>query len=427
MGQHSPIRGQQWQHECNIEQLSAAEPTRRLRAEAGVVEVWEPNEEQFRCTGVAAVRHVIEPKGLLLPSYTNAPYVTYVIQGGGVQGVIVPGCPETFESGSGSRGQEDQHQRVFRVRDGDVIGSPAGMVQWTYNDGDTPLVSITLIDLTNPHNQLDLNFRSFYLAGNPQGSMKGTEDIRGPREVSGKNIFNGFDNELLSDIFNVDVDTITSLKGENDERGSIIRVERDFEFLTPEMEEMEQAKMRRIPNGLEETFCSLRFKHNIDQTSDVDVFSRRGGRISTLNAQKLPLLRYLRLSAERGVLNENAMMTPHWNINAHSIMYVTRGTGRIQVAREDGRLVFDGRVQEGQLLIIPQNYVVVKKAAQEGLQWVAFKTNDNAMISPLAGKISAIRGMPTEVVMNSFGLSREEAMRVKYGREELSVFPPKMV
>ncbi|KAK9724308.1 hypothetical protein RND81_05G062800 [Saponaria officinalis] len=305
--QHGQLRGQQWQHECNIEQLSAAEPTRRLVAEAGVVEVWEPNEEQFRCTGVAAVRHVIEPKGLLLPSYTNAPYITYVIQGGGVQGVIVPGCPETFESGGGS---SDQHQRVFRVRDGDVIGSPAGMIQWTYNDGDTPLVSITLLDLTNPHNQLDLNFRSFYLAGNPQGSIKGRQ-IRGPREVSGKNIFNGFDDDLLSNIFNIDANMIQSLKGKNDERGCIIRVEHDLEFLTPEIEEIEQEKIRRSPNGVEETLCYLRFKRNIDQASDADVFSRHGGRINTLNGYKFPLLQYLRFSAERGVFNENAMMTPH--------------------------------------------------------------------------------------------------------------------
>ena len=74
-------RGQQWRHECDIQRLNAMEPTRRFRAEAGVVEVWETNDEQFRCAGVAAVRYVIEPRGLLLPSFTNAPYVTYVVQG----------------------------------------------------------------------------------------------------------------------------------------------------------------------------------------------------------------------------------------------------------------------------------------------------------------------------------------------------------
>lgn len=113
-------------------------------------------------------------------------------------------------------------------------------------------------------------------------------------------------------------------------------------------------------------------------------------------------------------------------MNAHSIMYITRGAGRIQVARENGLLVFDGRVQEGQLLVVPQNFVVVKKAEQEGLEWVSFKTNNNAIISPLAGRISAIRSMPEEVLMNSYDLSRDEVRRLKYGREELSVFSPRL-
>ncbi|KMT16612.1 hypothetical protein BVRB_3g048980 [Beta vulgaris subsp. vulgaris] len=422
-----PQRGLQWQHECDIQQLRAAEPTRRLRAEAGLIEVWETNDEQFRCAGVAAVRYVIEPKGLLLPSYTNAPYVTYVTQGRGLQGVIVPGCPESFESprvGSETSQEEerDDHQKVFRVREGDVIGSPAGVVQWTYNDGDTPIVSVTLLDLSNPHNQLDLNFRSFYLAGNPQG-QKGQE--RGPREVAGKNIFNGFNDELLADVFNVDTEIIRNIKAENDDRGSIIRVERDLELLNPEWDQMEEERMRRF-NGLEETFCSLSFKHNIDQPLHADVFTKYGGRINTLNGHKLPLLQYIQLSVERGVLYKNALMTPHWNMNAHSIMYITRGTGRIQVARENGLLVFDGRVQEGQLLVVPQNFVVVKKAEQEGLEWVSFKTNNNAIISPLAGRISAIRSMPEEVLMNSYDLSRDEVRRLKYGREELSVFSPRL-
>lgn len=185
--------------------------------------------------------------------------------------------------------------------------------------------------------------------------------------------------------------------------------------------------MTRFNNGLEETFCAVSFKHKINVPSATDVFTEHAGRITALNGHKFPLLQFLKLSVERGVLYRNAMLTPHWNINAHSIMYVTRGTGRIQVACETGRLVFDGQVREGQLLVIPQNFVVVKKAdEQEGLQWVAFKTNDNAMISPLAGRISAIRAMPEEVLMNSYGLSRDEVRRLKYGRQELSVFRPQM-
>lgn len=55
-----------------------------------------------------------------------------------------------------------------------------------------------------------------------------------------------------------------------------------------------------MANGLEETFCSLRLKENIGNPERADIFSPRAGRISTLNSYNLPILRFLRLSAERG-------------------------------------------------------------------------------------------------------------------------------
>lgn len=117
-------------------------------------------------------------------------------------------------------------------------------------------------------------------------------------------------------------------------------------------------------------------------------------------------------------------MAPHWSTNAHSLMYVIRGRARIQVAGSEGRLVFDEEVNKGQLLVVPQNFVVVKRAGEEGFEWVAFKTNDNAMSSQLAGRLSALRGMPEEVLMNAYGISRRDAKNLKYSREEVKLFSP---
>ncbi|KAF8370144.1 hypothetical protein HHK36_031839 [Tetracentron sinense] len=73
-----PFRGQS---ECRIESLSALEPSRLIESEAGVTEFWDENNEQLDCTGVAAVRYVIQPRGLLLPSFHNAPRLSYIVQG----------------------------------------------------------------------------------------------------------------------------------------------------------------------------------------------------------------------------------------------------------------------------------------------------------------------------------------------------------
>jgi hypothetical protein len=115
-------------------------------------------------------------------------------------------------------------------------------------------------------------------------------------------------------------------------------------------------------------------------------------------------------------------MSPYWNINAHSIMYITGGNGRIQIVGDNGQAVFDGQVRKGQVVTAPQNFAVVMKAGSQGLEWVSFKTNDNAQISQLAGRISVIRAIPEDVLANAFQISREDARRLKNNREEVSVF-----
>ncbi|KAF5950660.1 hypothetical protein HYC85_012653 [Camellia sinensis] len=355
--------------DCQIQKLNALEPNRRLEAEAGLTEIWDQNNDELECAGR------------------------------GQQGTAIPGCPESFESTSSTsesgdeerQRRRDRHQKVRAIREGDVIAVPAGVTHWAYNDGEIPLVCISLLDMGNDANQLDLNFRKFFLAGNPQRqqqSLSRQEPRRGQQEDAG-NVFDGIDEDTLAEVFKIDRETARNLQGRDDQRGIIL------------------SKLKEI-----------------SRSTRADVYNPRGGRISTLNGHDLPILNALRLSAERGFLYQNAIMAPHWNVNAHSIIYIIRGSGRIQVAGNAGRSMFDGQVQEGQLIVIPQNFALLKKASSQGLEWIAFKTNDNAITSPLAGRLSAIRSMPEEVLMNSYDISREEARNLKFNREELTVFGP---
>ena len=93
-----------------------------------------------------------------------------------------------------------------------------------------------------------------------------------------------------------------------------------------------------------------------------------------------------------------------------------------------GNKVHDGQLRQGQMLVIPQNFGVLTQARSEGFEYVAFYTNDNAVVSPIVGKNSALKGMPEEVVMNSFRISRDEARRVKLNRgEEMHLFAQRPV
>jgi Cupin len=66
---------------CRFDRLDALEPSRHVQYEAGFTDFYEENNEQLRCAGLSALRRTIEPRGLLLPSYSNAPSLFYILQG----------------------------------------------------------------------------------------------------------------------------------------------------------------------------------------------------------------------------------------------------------------------------------------------------------------------------------------------------------
>ncbi|KAK6940666.1 Cupin 1 [Dillenia turbinata] len=418
--------------ECELRRISTQQPIRKEVSEAGVTEFWDQFNEQFESAGVAIIRHTIESRGLLLPSYTNAPRLAYISRGRGVIGVMAPGCPETYQSqeesqkGSGQRFR-DQHQKIGHYRQGDLIALPAGVAHWCYNDGDEPLVALVFFDTSNDANQLDSNYRRFSLAGNPQEGQRRIVSRKGQEEGSGNNIFGGFDTRILAEAFGVSIETARKLQNPEDQRGHIVRVEGGLEMLSPTLSREQQGReYRRGPNvnGLEETICSSRLIETLADPTRADVYTSQAGRLSSLNSYTLPILEFLQLSVEHGRLYKNAMMAPHCNLNAHSVIYGLRGSARVQIVSERGQAVFDDVLREGDLVIAPQNFALVKQAENQGFEWVAFKTNANAMISTLAGKTSVMRGLPLDVIANAYQISREEASSLKYNREEVTLLAP---
>ncbi|XP_019709442.1 cocosin 1 [Elaeis guineensis] len=422
------------QSQCGVEKLNALEPIREVRSEAGVTEYYQ-NNAQFECAGVAAFRRTIEPRGLLLPSFSNAPRLVYIIQGRGIYGTVIPGCPETFQSFQQSESEKqsekgqrqrfrDEHQRIHHFKQGDVIAIAAGVAHWCYNDGDTPVIAFTVSDISNSANQLDENHRQFLLAGRRSSSWRQSRKEQEPSSEG--NILSGFDTKLLAAAIGVDREVARKLQCKDDQRGEIVRVEKGLEVLRPSSEKQEREERGRGTNGLEEAMCSMRNRENIDSSRRADVYIPRGGRITNLNSQKLPMLSFIQLSAERVVLYKNAMLAPHWNINAHSVTYCTGGRGGVQVVDNNGKTVFDGELRQGQLLVIPQNFAVIKQAGNEGFEFTSIKTIDNAMVNTIVGKASALRGMPEEVLMNSYRINRNEARRVKFNRgHEMAIFSPR--
>ncbi|CAI8583383.1 unnamed protein product [Vicia faba] len=511
-------------NKCQLDSINALEPDHRVESQAGLTETWNPNHPELQCAGVSLIRRTIDPNGLHLPSYSPSPQLIFIIQGKGVLGLAVPGCPETYEEPrSQSRQQQqqrDSHQKIRRFSKGDVIAIPPGIPYWTYNYGDEPLVAISLLDTSNTLNQLDSTPRVFYLGGNlPEAEFPETQEQHRQRHSSpigrrggqqqqeeeseeqnkGKSVLSGFSAEFLAHSLDTKEKTAKKLQSPRDQRGQIVKVEKGLHIISSELQEEEQQeeeeereqrhrkdseredededekeeqeqrqtkhskkeeededeprshesrkwkkhteeKKREShgrggekqeqekkeeeeeeiqrqhskggKNGLEETICSSKIRENIARPSRADLYNPRVGRISTVNSLTLPILRKLRLSAEYVLLYRNGIYAPHWNNNANSLLYVIRGQGRVRIVNSQGNPVFDDKVRKGQLVVVPQNFVVAQQAGnEEGLEYVVFKTNDRAAVSHVK---QVFRATPAEVLANAFGLRKSEVAQIKY-------------
>lgn len=66
---------------CHFQRLSVSQPSRQIQSEGGVTELWEENQEQFQCAGVAAMKNTIRPNSLSLPNYQPTPRLVYIERG----------------------------------------------------------------------------------------------------------------------------------------------------------------------------------------------------------------------------------------------------------------------------------------------------------------------------------------------------------
>ncbi|CAK8543593.1 unnamed protein product [Lathyrus sativus] len=506
-------------YECQLDTIHAREPDNRYDSEAGFTETWDSTSPDLRCAGVSVLKRTINPNGLSLPSYVAYPELHFVEQGMGVLGMAIPGCAETYEEPQWERRgrpqlQQDRHQKVRYVKQGDLIAIPPGVPYWTYNYGDTPLVIVTLLDTANKLNQLDRVPRRFYLGGNPEVEPSVKQSGRKHGEEETNNMFSGFDSRFLGEVLKVKESIIRKLQSPDAGQGKhqIIHVKGGLSLIRPplepeirseeerthgkreekvveeeeevedepgkrehrewrketrehkgeskgeeaevveeketktkerrrgeressrhgerrevEEEEVKEEKQTRTKtkeregqkgNFLQETICTLKLHENLADSSRADVFNPRAGRITSANSLTLPVLKLLHLSAQWVKLYKDGIFVPHWNMNANSVIYVTRGRGRVQVVNSEGKSVFKGEVRRGKLLVVPQNFAVAEQAGNEGLEYVVFKTNDRAEMNTMVGRDSAISATPAEVLGHVFGLSPQEVNELKNNRNE---------
>lgn len=69
------------QQQCRFDQINGAQPSQKIQSEGGVTELWDENEDQFQCAGVAPMRNILSPNGLSLPNYHPTPRLVFIERG----------------------------------------------------------------------------------------------------------------------------------------------------------------------------------------------------------------------------------------------------------------------------------------------------------------------------------------------------------
>ncbi|XP_065875695.1 11S globulin seed storage protein Ana o 2.0101-like [Euphorbia lathyris] len=376
-----------------IHRLVATEPDIHMPSEAGSIDIWNPNTDQFQCAGVQVVRYTIQPNGHALPFYTNAYKVSYIIQGSGILGVIIPGCSQELNS------EKNECEHILHFQSGDVFALRPGETLWSYNSGCEPIIVIAIYRITHTD-----PLRRFVLGG-PQ------------------NILDGFSLKFIVKAFNIDNELATKLQSKIDLRGIIIYLTDGLHLsnstTTKQCSRYDQQEQKGFYNAKDEFFCNINTR--ITKISEgADLYIPQVGHLTTMDAHEFPILESIQLSLSYNLLLKDVMRLPHWD-NNDNIIYVVKGEGHIQVVDDNGKNVFDDMVKEGQVLLVPHSFLMVEQSNSERFEYVTFKTNANPITSDLSGRKSVINCLPLEVLTNAFKITQDEAKKVKFGRKETSL------
>ncbi|CAI5489567.1 unnamed protein product [Closterium sp. Naga37s-1] len=142
-----------------------------------------------------------------------------------------------------------------------------------------------------------------------------------------------------------------------------------------------------------------------------------GGTLTTADGFKLPVFQHLGVSAARIDLLPNAMAAPHWLSNSAAVHFVTRGSGRFEIAYPDGRKALRKRVNAGDVVVVPAAFAHAVEASGEGLEYVALSPKSKPKPGFLAGGNSVYSALPTAVLKAAFNVDEALAEKLRGTRE----------
>ncbi|XP_068466966.1 glutelin type-A 3-like [Phaseolus vulgaris] len=265
-------------------------------------------------TNVGAGRLLLHPRGFALPHYADSSKIGYVIQGSdGVVGMVLPNT---------------EQEVVLKVKQGDVLPVPIGSVSWWFNNGDSDLTIVFLGETSKA--LIPGQFTYFFLSG-----------------VIG--VIGGFSTELTSKVYDLDKDEVQKLT-KSQTGVLIVKLDETQTLPKPHMD------------------MTKKLVYNIDAACTQNVVEN-AGLVKTLTEKGFPFIGEVGLSVIRVKLEPGAIKAPSYPATTTiQLIYIARGSGSIEIVGLNGERALDAQVKAGELLVVPQFYVVAKIAGEEGME-----------------------------------------------------------
>ncbi|CAI9786183.1 unnamed protein product [Fraxinus pennsylvanica] len=83
------------------------------------------------------------------------------------------------------------------------------------------------------------------------------------------------------------------------------------------------------------------------------------------------------------------------------MIYVIRGSGRIQIVGLNGQIALNSKMEAGQLLVVPKFFVAVQIADAQGMECFSVVTSSRPIFGKLAGNASVWKTLPSSLVQAS--------------------------
>ncbi|KAL3814483.1 hypothetical protein ACJIZ3_015751 [Penstemon smallii] len=241
-------------------------------------------------------------------------------------------------------------EEVLVVNKGEAIMVPMGTPSWWFNGGDSVLTIVFLGETSQSYTPGQFDY--YFLTGSI-------------------GFLNGFSSEFISKIYKINESDSQKL-AKSQTNPLVVKLDGNID----------------MPN---QSNCSKLGKYVIDFNDGM------------ITSENFSLIGKIGISASYVKIEPDSVFGPSYSTDgSYQIIYVIKGSGKIQIVGLSGQQYLDAKVEEGELFVVPKFFALALIADGEGLmELFSVITSSRPVLGHLAGKqLSAVSSSVLEASLN---------------------------